>query len=65
MVVEKFRRYAGSPGRDRCRESALRAAAIAAIETGDESISERTLRIADYKGPVERRISIERQLVPG
>ncbi|MCY1740944.1 TniB family NTP-binding protein [Ensifer sp. SL37] len=43
----------------------LRAAAIAAIETGDESISERTLRIADYKGPVERRISIERQLVPG
>lgn len=43
----------------------LRAAAIAAIETGEESINERTLRLAEYKGPVERRISIERQLVPG
>lgn len=45
--------------------SLLRAAAIAAIETGEEAINEHTLRIADYKGPVERRISIERQLVPG
>lgn len=45
--------------------SLLRAAAIVAIETGEESINEYTLRVADYKGPVERRMSIERQLVPG
>ncbi|TCP77411.1 TniB protein [Rhizobium sp. PP-CC-2G-626] len=43
----------------------LRAAAIVAVETGEEAINEQTLRAADYRGPIERRISIERQLVPG
>jgi hypothetical protein len=43
----------------------LRAAAVVAIETGEESINEQTLRLADYKGPIERRASVERQLVSG
>ena len=42
----------------------LRAAAVVAIETGEEAINERTLKVADYKGPVERRISVERQFIP-
>jgi Bacterial TniB protein len=43
----------------------LRSAAIIAIESGAESINERTLRLADYKGPIERRSSIVRQLISG
>lgn len=37
-------------------------AAIAAIETGEESITARTLSLADYEGPTERRRAFEREL---
>ena len=37
-------------------------AAIAAIETGEESITSRTLSLADYEGPTERRRAFEREL---
>jgi hypothetical protein len=40
----------------------LMSAAIAAIETGEESITSRTLSIADYEGPTERRRAFEREL---
>jgi len=40
----------------------LRAAAIIAIETGEEEINDRALRTAHYKGPLERRTIIERRL---
>jgi hypothetical protein len=37
-------------------------AAIAAIESGEEAINQRTLLIADYTGPTERRRLFEREL---
>ncbi|MDP3562538.1 MAG: TniB family NTP-binding protein [Legionellaceae bacterium] len=37
-------------------------AAVAAIETGEESITSRTLSLADYEGPTERRRAFEREL---
>ena len=41
----------------------LMAAAVAAIETGDEAINHRTLTVADYAGPSERRRQFERELL--
>jgi hypothetical protein len=38
-------------------------AAVAAIETGEESINQRTLLLASYTGPTERRRCFERELV--
>jgi hypothetical protein len=40
----------------------LTKAAIAGIETGDEAINQRTLALADYAGPSERRRKFEREL---
>lgn len=40
----------------------LTCAAIAAIESGEESINSRTLSLADYDGPTERRRAFEREL---
>ena len=40
----------------------LSAAAIAAIETGEEAITTKTLALADYKSPTERRRAFEREL---
>ena len=40
----------------------LISAAIAAIETGEESITSRMLNLADYEGPTERRRAFEREL---
>jgi hypothetical protein len=40
----------------------LISAAIAAIETGEESINSRMLSLADYEGPTERRRAFEREL---
>jgi hypothetical protein len=37
-------------------------AAIAGIETGEEAINQRTLALADYAGPSERRRKFEREL---
>jgi hypothetical protein len=37
-------------------------AAVAAIETGEEAINQRTLLLAEYAGPTERRRSFEREL---
>jgi Bacterial TniB protein len=42
--------------------SLLTAAAVAAIESGEEAISQRTLLMADYAGPTERRRLFEREL---
>ena len=41
----------------------LTAAAIAAVETGEERINHRTLTLADYLGPTERRRIFENQLL--
>ena len=40
----------------------LTEAAVAAIESGEEAISQRTLLMADYAGPTERRRLFEREL---
>ena len=40
----------------------LTEAAGAANESGEESINQRTLLIADYAGPTERRRQFEREL---
>lgn len=40
----------------------LSAAAIAAIESGEEAITAKTLALADYKSPAERRRAFEREL---
>jgi len=40
----------------------LMAAAVAAVESGEEAINPRTLSIADYTGPSERRRQFEREL---
>jgi hypothetical protein len=41
----------------------LTAAAVAAVETGEERINHRTLTLADYLGPSERRRIFEKQLL--
>jgi hypothetical protein len=41
----------------------LTEAAVAAIESGEEAINQRTLLMADYAGPTERRRLFERELV--
>jgi hypothetical protein len=41
----------------------LTAAAVAAVETGEERINHRTLTLADYLGPTERRRIFEKQLL--
>jgi type II secretory pathway predicted ATPase ExeA len=38
------------------------AAAVAAVETGEEAIDRRTLTLADYESPTERRRAFEREL---
>ncbi|MBV8611562.1 MAG: TniB family NTP-binding protein, partial [Singulisphaera sp.] len=38
------------------------AAAVAAVETGEEAIDRKTLMLADYESPTERRRSFEREL---
>lgn len=40
----------------------LSCTAIAAIESGEESINSRTFNLANYEGPTERRRSFEREL---
>lgn len=41
----------------------LTEAAVAAVETGEESINRRTLTMASYAGPTERRRQFEREIV--
>ena len=41
----------------------LMAAAVSAVESGEESINHRTLSMADYSGPSERRRQFERELM--
>lgn len=41
----------------------LMAAAIAAVESGEEAINHRTLSMADYIGHAERRRQFERELM--
>src|SRR5699024_4506300 len=41
----------------------LTAAAVAAVESGIESINHRTLTMADYVGPTQRRRLFERELM--
>lgn len=41
----------------------LTEAAVAAVETGEESINRRTLTMAGYAGPTERRRQFEREIV--
>lgn len=41
----------------------LMAAAVAAVESGEEAINQRTLSMADYTGPGERRRQFERELI--
>ncbi|HBL8856752.1 TPA: transposase, partial [Enterobacter hormaechei] len=41
----------------------LMAAAVAAVESGEEAINHRTLSMADYTGPSERRRQFERELM--
>ena len=41
----------------------LTAAAVAAVESGAETINHRTLTMADYVGPTERRRVFERELM--
>ena len=38
-------------------------AAVAAVESGEEAINHRTLSMADYTGPSERRRQFERELM--
>lgn len=38
-------------------------AAVAAIETGEEAINQRTLLLASYSGPTQRRRCFERELL--
>lgn len=40
----------------------LTEAAVAAVQTGEEAINERTLTLAAYTGPIERRRQFEREL---
>lgn len=41
----------------------LTAAAVAAVETGEETINQRTLSLAEYQSPNERRRTFERMLL--
>jgi len=41
----------------------LMAVAVAAVESGEEAINHRTLSMADYTGPSERRRQFERELI--
>lgn len=41
----------------------LTAAAVAAVESGEERINQRTLAMADYTGPSGRRQLFEKQLL--
>ena len=41
----------------------LMAAAVVAVESGEEAINHRTLTMADYVGPTERRRQFERELM--
>ena len=41
----------------------LTEAAVAAIESGEEAITQRTLLLAAYTGPTERRRKFERELI--
>jgi hypothetical protein len=41
----------------------LMAAAVAAVESGEEAMNQRTLSMADYTGPSERRRQFERELM--
>lgn len=41
----------------------LLAAALAAVESGENAINQRTLSMADYTGPGERRRQFERELL--
>jgi len=41
----------------------LMAAAVAAVESGEEAINHRTLSMANYTGPTERRRQFERELM--
>ncbi|EBH2659012.1 transposase [Salmonella enterica subsp. enterica serovar Bredeney] len=41
----------------------LMAAAVVAVESGEEAINQRTLSMADYTGPGERRRQFERELI--
>ena len=38
------------------------AAAVAAVETGEEAINRKTLTLAGYESPTERRRAFEREL---
>jgi len=40
----------------------LTEAAVAAVESGEEAINQRTLTLAAYTGPSERRRQFEREL---
>lgn len=40
----------------------LTEAAVAAVDNGEESINHRTLTLAEYTGPTERRRQFEREL---
>jgi hypothetical protein len=42
--------------------SLLTEAAVAAVDSGEESINHRTLTLADYDGPSVRRGKFEREL---
>lgn len=42
--------------------SLLTAAAVAAVDSGEEAINQRTLTLTDYAGPSERRRQFEREL---
>ena len=41
----------------------LTSAAVAAVDSGEEAINHRTLILADYIGPSERRRQFERELL--
>ena len=45
------------------RRFASIAATLVAVESGEEAINHRTLSMADYTGPSERRRQFERELM--
>ena len=64
IATERMARYLLTRSEGTIGELAhlLTVAAVAAIESGEESINQRTLLMADYAGPSERRRSFERHL---
>jgi type II secretory pathway predicted ATPase ExeA len=64
IATERMARYLLTRSEGTIGELAhlLTLAAVAAIESGDEAINQRTLLIADYTGPSERRRLFEREL---